>query len=467
MKARRAEAPARALATGAIALLIAGLLGGCATTNQSKGLNAQGVDEAAQFAADKPVQLRPFYRKLYREGEWNAVLNFNQLGLAAMDTSQFDVAQKSFDQSIARISSIYADDPNAKKALSAFSEEKVKDFKGEPYERAMAFFYRGVLYAQQGDYQNARASFLAADLQGTLAERENYDGDFGLMKYAAGWASICAGDVDRGKTLVGEAKKSDSKISNLPDLPGKSLLLIDTGLAPRKVGVGNYKEAVGFEPGGLADGDIVVRGSNGSLEIKEWLVGGDVYVQASTRGGRPVDAILNGKAQFKGATNTAGNVAVVTGAAMMTSNNSNVQAAGAVVALVGLVAKGVAYATTPAADLRQWTSLPASVLLFTGDVEPGPGLTIASAVNQTPVLLSVQQRNGACWIGWGRTRSALAIEAGGVAVLGDTKVEYADREAKNNAFRANLMTEYPGTATTAAPTPNQVPTKETASAAKS
>jgi len=455
--------PARALAAGAFALLIACLLGGCATTNQSKGLNAEGVDEAAQFVADKPLKLRPFYRKLYRDGEWNAVLNFNQLGLAAMDTGQLDVARKSFDQSIARISSIYADDPNAKKALSVFSEERVKDFKGEPYERAMAFFYRGVLYAQQGDYQNARASFLAADLQGTLAEKENYDGDFGLMKYAAGWASICAGDTERGKTLVEEAKKSDSKISALPDLPSKSLLLVDTGLAPKKVGMGKYKEAVGFQPGSSADGDIVVRGPNGSLEIKEWLTGGDVYVQASTRGGRPVDAILNGKAQFKSTANAGGDVAVATGAAMMTSDNSNVQAAGAVVALIGLVAKGVAYATTPAADLRQWTSLPASVLLFTGDVEPGPGLTMVSTANPTPVLLPVQQRTGACWIGWGRTRSALAAEAGGVAVVADTNVEYADREAKNNAFRATLKSEFVGVATA---TNTQVPKKETTSAAK-
>ena len=384
-----------------------------------------------------------------------------------MDIGQFDVARKSFDQSIARISSIYADDPNAKKALSVFSEEKVKDFKGEPYERAMAFFYRGVLYAQQGDYQNARASFLAADLQGTIAEKENFDGDFGLMKYAAGWASICAGDAERGKTLVEEAKKSDRKISNLPDVPGKSLLLIDTGLAPKKIGVGKYKEAVGFEPGGSADGDIVVSGQDGTLEIKEWLVGGDVYVQASTRGGRPVDAILNGKAQFKGTSNVVGDVALISGSAMMTSDNSNVQAVGAVVALIGLVAKGVAYATTPAADLRQWTSLPASVLLFTGDIEPGSGLTMVSAVNQSPVLLPVQQRNGACWIGWGRTRSALAFEAGGVAVVVDTKVEYADRDAKNNVFRANLKSEFPDTSTVVAPASTQIPKKETASASKS
>jgi len=451
------------LTTVSLTFLSAVVIGGCATTNQSKGLNTEGVDEAAVFASDKPLELRPFYRKLYRDGEWNAVLNFNQLGLAAMDIGQFDVARKSFDQSIVRISTIYADDPNAKKALSTFSEEKVKDFKGEPYERAMTYFYRGVLYAQQGDYQNARASFLAADLQGTMAEKENYAGDFGLMKYAAGWASICDGDNARGKTLVEEAKKSDSKIDKLPDTPGKALLLIDTGLAPRKVGVGKYKEAVGFEPSGNPDGDIVVRGPNGTLEITEWLVGGDVYVQASTRGGRPVDAILNGKAQFKGGANTAGNVALVTGMAMMTSNNTNAQAAGAIVALVGLVAKGVAYATTPAADLRQWTSLPASVMLFTGDVEPGPGVTMMSAAStNSAALLPVQHRNGGCWIGWGRTRSALATIAGGVAVVADTKVEYTDRDAKNVAFRANLKTEFPGISITAASAPN----KETVSASK-
>jgi hypothetical protein len=91
------------------------------------------------------------------------------------------------------------------------------------------------------------------------------------------------------------------------------------------------------------------------------------------------------------------------------------------------------------------------VLLFTGDVKPEPGITITSAVNGTPALLPVQATNKGCWIGWGRTRPALAIPDGGTADVTDTRVEYADRDAKNVAFRANLRAEFPTTQTAAAP----------------
>jgi len=423
------------------ALLCAGVLAGCAS--QPSAVGGTRSDEATSFAADKPKALRPFYRQLYRDGEWNATLNFNMLGLAAMQQGDFATARKAFDQAIVRIDQVYADDPNAKKALSVFSEEKVKDFKGEPYERAMTYYYRGLLYLQEGDFQNARASFLAADLQGTMAEKETFAGDFGLMKYLAGWSSSCSGDPARGKALIEGAKRSDSKIAALPDKPGRAMLLIDTGLAPRKVAVGQYKELMTFEPGGTADGDIVVRGPGGSLEIKDFTVGGDVYVQASTRGGRQIDTVLNGKAKFKGDVDAAGDVAVGVGTSMMANsyNNSNMGMAGAIVGLIGLVAKGVAAATTPAADTRTWSSLPANVMLFTADIDPQPPVTLASAANAAAPLPIQASRNG-CWIGWGGTRSALATADGGTAQLADAEVQTSNREDKNKAFRAALVADF-------------------------
>src|ERR1700683_4680814 len=119
--------------------------------------------DAQQFAADKPPELQPLFNALYVEGEHNAVLNFDYLGLAALEVGDYGVAEKALDAAIERIEAIYADNLSAKKAKSVFSAEKVKDFKGEPYERAMTYFYRGVLYLRVGDYQNARASFLSAE----------------------------------------------------------------------------------------------------------------------------------------------------------------------------------------------------------------------------------------------------------------------------------------------------------------
>src|SRR5215471_14749019 len=103
------------------AMLSVCALAGCAT--QQSLVGPDGKDQATNFAADKPTALQPFFRQLYRDGEWNATLNFDMLGLAAMQEGQFAIARKAFDQAILRIDQIYADDPNAKAALSAFNEE--------------------------------------------------------------------------------------------------------------------------------------------------------------------------------------------------------------------------------------------------------------------------------------------------------------------------------------------------------
>jgi hypothetical protein len=115
--------------------------------------------------------------------------------------------------------------------------------------------------------------------------------------------------------------------------------------------------------------------------------------------------------------------------------------AGALIGLAGLVAKGVAAATTPAADTRSWTSLPASVMLFTADVQPGSPVVMASAASSAQPLPIQSSKNG-CWIGWGRTRSALAASSGGTAVLADASVEVGNREEKNKAFRASLVSDF-------------------------
>ena len=42
---------------------------------------------------------------------------------------------------------------------SLISAEAIKVFKGEPFEKAMASIYLGILYFNRGDYDNARAAF--------------------------------------------------------------------------------------------------------------------------------------------------------------------------------------------------------------------------------------------------------------------------------------------------------------------
>jgi tetratricopeptide (TPR) repeat protein len=272
-------------------------------SNAADAQSKQIMTDAQLFAADKQSQLQPIFNALYVEGEHNAVLNFNYLGLAALEVGEYRVAEKAFDAAIDRIEAIYADNPSAKKAKSVFSAEKVKDFKGEPYERAMTYFYRGVLYLRVGDYQNARASFLSAERQSTLSENEAYDSTFGLMDYLAGWSSYCDGDAARAQELRDRAAKAQPEIFASLQPNVSYIGLIDVGTGPVKFGTGQYKEKLSFRPSEEVPAIATVDAH--AAAVSDTILAGDLNWQATTRGGRPVDAILNGKAQWKSGTDAA------------------------------------------------------------------------------------------------------------------------------------------------------------------
>ena len=56
--------------------------------------------EAEAFAAKHEPWAQPLMKALYLDGEWGAVLNFERLGLAAMENQKFELAKRAFDQAI-------------------------------------------------------------------------------------------------------------------------------------------------------------------------------------------------------------------------------------------------------------------------------------------------------------------------------------------------------------------------------
>jgi tetratricopeptide (TPR) repeat protein len=427
----------KAMHVAATALLS---LAGCA--------NMQGVAEsnpqADELAAKVADPLKPFVRALYLEGERNAVLNFNHLGLAAMEVGAWDVAKKAFDQAILRIDSIYADDDNARRAKSVWNEEKVKDWKGEPYERAMAYYYRGLLYLKDGEYDNAAAAFRAADYQDTQAEQEAFQGDFGLMPFLAAWAQNCRGNTSTAKELYQQAVSKDNAVSAL-SLDQRFLVLVDSGRGPIKYGDGKHKEVLKFRSAPDAK-DSIVAVELGGKELPG-RVAGDVQFQAETRGGRAVDGILNGKAQWKDNTDTVGQVAQSVGTAGMyagvMNNDNNMANFGALASMAGMFAQMAAKAMTPAADLRAWGSLPSAIYVV-ADAAPPPELKLGvkfdsgagAQVKQAPLAATHQT----CGIAWARTRSALAPQDGGLASISPApRLDDSGRETQNAAFRSQLF----------------------------
>ncbi len=201
--------------------------------------------EIAAYLADKPPQTQPMFRNVLMEGERNRVLNLNRAGLAALELGEDAVAARAFDEAIAQILAVYAHNPAAEKARSKFVKEAVKPFKGEPYERAMVFYYRGLIYLRAGDYENARAAFQQAQLQDAFAEDQIYKSDYALFEYLAGWSSHCLGDEDKAEEFYSRARE----IQPLYDKPGpddRVLLIAELGEGPQKWSDGQYGENLRF-----------------------------------------------------------------------------------------------------------------------------------------------------------------------------------------------------------------------------
>lgn len=337
---------------------------------------AQVKERATAFANKTTAKMSnasslvPMLERLYLEGERNATLNVQRIGLAALHLGEFELAGKMFEVATSRIEMVYADNPEAQKAKSLWTAEKVKDFKGEPYERAMAHYYRGLVFAAKGDFQNARAMFKQAEYQDTVAESEQYASDFGLMPYMAGWASFCDGNTQLAKDYLSQAAKGDATYE-MVSIDKPLLVLFETGRAPKKIGAGQHNELLKFESYKLPVTRVVKACESGEqCPVDNFQQGADIGFQATTRGGRPFDAILDGKASFKSSAESiaqAGNTVGLVGMniAAQTGNRDSA-ALGLLGMFVGLASQAAAKATATQADIREWEQLPNNVWLGTG-----------------------------------------------------------------------------------------------------
>ena len=407
---------------------------------QAKPVPPAVLAEAKAFAAKtKAPDLAPLFERLYVEGERNATLNLQRIGLAALANGNIDVAEKALDAAAFRIDLIYADNPEAQKAKSLWTAEKVKDFKGEPYERVMSYFYRGLAYAARNDFQNARAMFKQADYQDTVAEAEQYAGDFALMPYMAGWASYCDGNSGMAKDFLQQAVKGDKSYADL-SVEQPVVVLVETGRAPFKYGGGKFGELLQWAPHDLpaqtlkacAAGDV-------DCAAEKVILGADVGFQATTRGGRPIDAVLNGKASFKEGAQGLSNAATTVGAVGMDvalmSGNRDAAAIGMIGMLAGAVAQGVSSSTQAQADIREWEQLPGHIWLGTAGAKKASAATnvtleTGGAASTMPVARLVNTQR--CQLYWGRTLSPLSM-------LRDAGPLEAGEHKRDPAFRQEIV----------------------------
>jgi tetratricopeptide (TPR) repeat protein len=291
-----------------------------------------------------------------------------RLSAAAMRRAQFTDAKQLLDDAILTLDGIYGKDANAKKSRGMFHEESKKTFIGEPYERVMAYFYRGIIYWMDGEPDNARACFRSAQIADSDTQNKTYAGDYALLDYLDGLVSAkLAGD---GSDALKRAQ-AEARLEKPPayDSRANVLFFVEYGNGPVKYATGQYREQLRLRPGppGVTSATVTVDGQ--ILQARPY---DDLYFQATTRGGRVMDYVLANKAVFKRTTDAVGDASIISGAILAGGDNGRTaDEVGAGLMAFGVLSKVVSSATTPEADTRMWNNLPQYLSFATAKLPVG------------------------------------------------------------------------------------------------
>lgn len=217
-------------------------------------------------------------------------------------------------------------------------DERTKTFKGEPYERATAYFFRGLCHFNQSDYSGALAAFrssLAADSETRNKERK-YLEDFAISHFMAALCYERLGEHENAKASLEMAKNGSP---NNPFLSPASLsrnfvVILGVGFGPFKTG------ARSFSTGPCPEQKIEVIIDTESKDASE-----------------ATNLLVQAQSQKWGEADTA-RIARRAGKTLL-----NVLVQGATGVDVHL--------DDDYADVRSWQGLPLDFYLFTADVPPG------------------------------------------------------------------------------------------------
>lgn len=319
------------------------VLAGCATTPPPVPLTGDVFRDAPVAIEKGPARDKVLWQ--YR------------LALAEMRRGNFEAANPVLDDALLTLGGVYGKDSDARKARRLFHQEAKKTFIGEPYERAMAYFYRGILYWRDGQVDNARACFRSAEFEDSDAENGEYKCDYTLLDYLDGFATAKLGGD--GSDAFKRAEKS-ARGAKPPayDTKVNTLVFLDFGPGPTKYATGEYEEQLRFRAPKSPVESVQVQIDGKIVNLKP---ADDLAFQATTRGGRLMDHVLANKAVFKSATDAAGSAAIMGGAILAAGGQGRNNAAdeiGAGLIIAGLVSKIASAATTPEADVRCWETLP-------------------------------------------------------------------------------------------------------------
>lgn len=357
---------------------------GCATSKQSTSWVRTGdpIVDGRTAIANGPIKDKAL---------WQC-----QTALELIRRGRVPEARVLLDDALLTIGSSTANATEAKKSRGLFSSESRKIFRGEPYERVMAYYYRGIIYWIDGEPDNARACFRSAQLQDSDVENKEYSSDYVLLDYLDGLATVkLAGDgsdaLKRARALSTDTPPQDY------DPEANILFFVEFGHGPTKYASGEYAHELRFREGQSAAVRASITIDNIYFKLSSM---DDLNYQATTRGGRVMDHILANKAVFKSSTDTVGNVALLSGAVV--AQNRRTQNVGLGLLAFGLATKIVSAATTPSADTRCWKNLPQHLVFASTRLKQGKHVATIDFLDANDVPISSLRKTVTIHVSQGR-----------------------------------------------------------------
>ena len=347
---------------------------GCANQNEITAAKA-----ADAYFAGNYEQSREVLRPLAKITDENFVLNNVRLGYASLPDYRLDEAEAALLNAYEVMNSVGVNDGG--RSLGALLvDEKLKIWKGEPFERAMANFYLGVLYTMRQDPDNARAAFENALFKLRDYETGAKDDSFKEVQsnfapaeimLARTWQRLGRDDlaratfdavIKRHPHLTAVADFETHQRSNL-------LLVIDYGVGPRKqtdfdgaiVGFGPPPDVAGMIP----EPRVTIDGQPHPIAgLSRPTV--DLLALAQDRKWQDIDTFRTIKSGVGTGLIAAGAVWGVKGA-----HESGGDQRRDLIASAALIGAGLILKAASQADVRQWETLPRAVFILPLQVPPG------------------------------------------------------------------------------------------------
>jgi hypothetical protein len=257
--------------------------------------------------------------------------------------------------------------------------EGIKVWKGEPFERAMAHYYLGLIFLLKNDYENARAAF-----QNSLFKVREYaskddldhykeaESNFALGYFGLGLCNLRMGKTDLANASFQKAISINPGLQQvIGDLrrPGvNTLIFVDAGVGPRKEPKGWYNEESAFGPSPAEVGPIppVVAYVDGrpinNPQAPYATV--DTLAMAQQQRWQDIDTLKKAKAVLG-----TGMMAAGSG---MAAYGAHKRDEGLMWAGIGTAVAGALVSASSQSDLRSWEMLPRTVYIIPAALPPGP-----------------------------------------------------------------------------------------------